>query len=204
MSFAENNVHFAPNLYFDPYFKLHAVKVLPGEYFASSQDKLLVTVLGSCVAVCLRDSRRNISGMNHFLLPRDNSDSASLLNESARYGVYAMELLINHMLKLGASKSRLQAKVFGGANVLKDMVTTNIGAKNAEFVLTYLNQEEIPVLAQDLLGDYPRKVYFFSDSGIVKVKKIRALHNDTIYEREHEYQRRVASPSAGEVDLFID
>lgn len=198
----DNNVHLAPNLYFDRYFDREAVKILPGEYYVTTGDKMIVTVLGSCVAVCLRDRFGAGGGMNHFLLPNDGGEGG-LLNASARYGVYAMELLINHLLKLGAQRSRLEAKVFGGGNVLKGLTVNNVGQRNAEFVLEYLHNEGIPVLAQDLLDEYPRKVYFFPDTGKVMVKKIKSVHNSTILDRESEYRMRVKyNQPSGDVELF--
>ncbi|WP_323815077.1 chemoreceptor glutamine deamidase CheD [Cellvibrio sp. NN19] len=199
----ENNTHFTPNLYFDRYFDRNAVKILPGEYYVSTGDKMIVTVLGSCVAVCLRDKFTGMGGMNHFLLPTDTASESGLLTESARYGVYAMELLINQLLKMGGNRSRFEAKVFGGGNVLRGMTVNNVGQRNAEFVLDYLDVEQIPVVAQDLLGEFPRKVYFFPDTGQVLVKKIKTLHNSTITDRESEYRMRVKfTPKSGEVELF--
>ena len=199
----ENNEHLAPNTYYDRHFDKEAVKILPGEYYVTTGDKLIVTVLGSCVAVCLRDKVTHCGGMNHFLLPNDGSNESGLLTESARYGVYAMELLINHLLKLGANRNRLEAKVFGGGNVLRGMVLNNVGQRNAEFVLDYLHNEGIPIVAQDLLDEFPRKVYFFPDTGKVMVRKIKSVHNSTIIDRESEYRMRVKySPKSGDVDLF--
>jgi chemotaxis protein CheD len=203
MKFEEDNEHFAPNTYYDRHFDKQAIKILPGEYYATTGDKLIVTVLGSCVAVCLRDKKSHCGGMNHFLLPNDGSNESGLLTESARYGVYAMEILINHLLKLGAHKSRLEAKVFGGGNVLRGLTLNNVGQRNAEFVLDYLHNESIPICAQDLLDEYPRKVYFFPDTGKVMVKKLKSVHNSTIYDRESEYRMRVKyTPKSGDVDLF--
>jgi len=109
------NEHIATNLYFDNNFNIQAVKLLPGEYFVTKEDMLLVTVLGSCVAACIRDRKNGIGGMNHFMLPDSgSSDTNSPMNPSARYGVYAMEILINHLLKMGAHRANLEAKVFGG------------------------------------------------------------------------------------------
>lgn len=199
----DNNVHLAPNIYYDRHFERQAVKILPGEYYVTTGDKLIVTVLGSCVAVCLRDKYTGIGGMNHFLLPNDGNGDSGLLTESARYGVYAMELLINHLLKMGANRSRFEAKVFGGGNVLRGMTVNNVGQRNAEFVLDYLDVEQIPVVAQDLLGEFPRKVYFFPDTGQVLIKKIKTLHNSTITDRESEYRMRVKfTPKSGDVELF--
>ena len=199
----ENNSHLAPTSYYDRHFDRPAVKILPGEYYVTQGNKLIVTVLGSCVAVCMRDKVSAVAGMNHFLLPSDGSSETGLLTESARYGVYAMELLINHLLKLGAQRTRLEAKIFGGGNVLRGLTLNNVGQRNAEFVLDYLHNERIPVVAEDLLGDFPRKVYFFADTGKVLVKKIKSLHNTTIIDRESEYRMRVkAIPKSGDVELF--
>jgi len=199
----ENNVHLAPNTYFDRYFDCDAVKILPGEYYVTNCNKLIVTVLGSCVAVCLRDKYSGMGGMNHFLLPSDGSNDTGLMTESGRYGVYAMELLINHLLKLGANRNRLEAKVFGGGNVLRGLTVNNVGQRNSEFVLDYLHNEGIPILAQDLMDEYPRKVYFFPETGKVMVKKIKSIHNSTILDRESEYRMRVKyTPKSGEVELF--
>ena len=193
-----------PNRYFDRHFNQEAVKILPGEYFATGEDGMIVTVLGSCISVCLRDSITKVGGMNHFLLPSsDDGIADGLLSESARYGTYAMELLINELLKLGASKSRLEAKIFGGGNMLRGITTTNVGERNAEFVLHYLRTEQIPILADDLLGPYPRKIYFFTDTGEVKVRKIKSMHNTTIIDRESEYRLKIKQqPQSGDVDLF--
>lgn len=199
----DNNAHLAPTTYYDRHFERHAVKILPGEYFVTSGDKMIVTVLGSCVAVCLRDKAIGIGGMNHFLLPNDGNNETGLLTESARYGVYAMELLINHLLKMGASRTRMEAKVFGGGNVLRGLKLNNVGQRNATFVLEYLHNESIPVVAKDLLDEFPRKVYFFPDTGNVLVKKIKTLHNTTIMDRESEYRMRVKfTPKSGDVELF--
>jgi chemotaxis protein CheD len=199
----DTDEHLAPTTYYDRHFDKDAVKILPGEYFVTTGDKLIVTVLGSCVAVCLRDKNTGAGGMNHFLLPNDGTNESGLLTESARYGSYAMEILINHLLKLGASRNRLEAKVFGGGNVLRGMTVNNVGQRNVEFVLEYLQNENISIVGQDLLGEYPRKVYFFSDTGKVLVKKIKSVHNTTIMDRESEYRMRVKyAKRSGDVDLF--
>lgn len=193
-----------PNRYFDRHFNVDAVKILPGEYYATAEKNMIVTVLGSCVSVCLRDSVTLVGGMNHFLLPGgDESDAGTIMSESSRYGSYAMEILINELLKLGASKNRLEAKVFGGGNVMQGLTLANVGQRNAEFVLDYLHTEKIPIVAEDLLGPYPRKVYFFPETGDVKVRKIKSIHNSTIIDRESEYRLKIKqAPQAGDVDLF--
>ena len=206
--FDTENIHIAPNRYYDRHFEREAVKILPGEYFATKGDTLIVTVLGSCVSACIRDRMTGIAGMNHFLLPNDGTNQENILSESARYGAYAMEILINHLIKLGARRQNLEAKVFGGGNVLKGFTAINVGERNAEFVLDYLKLEKIPVVAKDLLDNFPRKVYFFPDTGKVMVRKIKSLHNNTIMDRESAYRMQLrhkpAASSNHDVELFSD
>jgi len=193
----------ATNLYFDKSFNNQAVKLLPGEYYVTDKDLLLVTVLGSCVAACIRDCYSGIGGMNHFMLPDGGGDAGSPLNASARYGTYAMEILINQLLKLGARRGNLEAKVFGGGNVLDGLTVANVGQRNADFVLKFLRTEKIKVVAQDLVDIFPRKVYFFPKSSKVMVKKLRNIHNPTISEREKDYRQRLHKvDSGGDVELF--
>ncbi|MDA8107889.1 MAG: chemoreceptor glutamine deamidase CheD [Betaproteobacteria bacterium] len=194
---------FTPNLYFDRQLNRDAAKILPGEYYVSERDMVLVTVLGSCVAACVRDRLSGIGGMNHFMLPGAARDAGNLLGSSARYGVYAMELLINEVVKHGGQRGRLEAKVFGGGNVLAGMSAMNVGARNAEFVIEFLAREKIRVVAQDLNDFYARKVYFFPKTGRVRMKKLRRLHNDTILRREREYTAVLDRIEVGgEVELF--
>ncbi|HMV22114.1 MAG: chemoreceptor glutamine deamidase CheD [Betaproteobacteria bacterium] len=194
--------HLATNRYFDRHFESEAAKILPGEYFVTTKDMLLVTVLGSCVAACIRDPDSGIGGMNHFMLPDEGG--REVLSTSARYGTYAMEVLINHLLKLGARRNRLEAKVFGGGAVMESLASSNVGVRNAEFVLKFLNTEKVPVVAKDLLDSYPRKVYYFPSTGKVLVKKLHRVHNDTLFSREREYKERLVTAKVeGDVELFI-
>jgi chemotaxis protein CheD len=195
---------FASNLYFDRTFGCDAAKILPGEYYCTFKDMLIVTVLGSCVSACIRDRVSGIGGMNHFMLPDSGGDGSNpLISASARYGTYAMELLINELLKSGARRENLEAKVFGGGNVLRGLTALNVGERNAAFVRAYLKAEGIRVLAEDLNDIFPRKVYFFPRSGRVLVKKLRELNNNTLVNREQDYASRLAGRDiGGEVDLF--
>jgi chemotaxis protein CheD len=203
MSHAPYEETLAPNLYFDRHFEMQAAKILPGEYYVTTRDMLIVTVLGSCVSACIRDRLTGIGGMNHFMLPESDNDPNNPLSTSTRYGTYAMEMLINHLLKLGGRRQNLEAKVFGGGNVLKGCTQANVGARNSDFVLHYLETEKIAVAAQDLLDVYPRKVYFFPKTGRVLVRKLRNLHNNTVLEREQEYNNRIGHTAmAGDVELF--
>lgn len=192
--------HLAGNRYYDRKFDHEAVKVLPGEYFVTASNVLMVTVLGSCVSACIRDRDKGIGGMNHFMLA--DSDS-SAVSSSARYGTYAMEILINHLLKLGARKSSLEAKVFGGGRVMATLTSSQVGDRNAKFVHEFLKTEGIGIVAEDLLDVYPRKVYFFPATGRVLVKKLVRMHNDTLIRREKEYAARLTeAPVSGEIELF--
>lgn len=202
---ADNNYEevVSPNRYFDRNFNVDAVKILPGEYFVTGRDMVLVTVLGSCVAACIRDRLTGIGGMNHFMLPDSNNDGGNPVGLAGRYGTYAMELMINQLLKNGARRNNLEAKVFGGGNVLRGFTVANVGQRNAEFVIDYLQRESIALKAQDLLDIYPRKVYYFPATGRTLVKKLHSVHNDTIVQREQQYISRIRSSDVqGDVELF--
>lgn len=184
----------ATNRYYDRHFDSEAAKILPGEYFVTDSGMLLVTVLGSCVAACIRDTKTGMGGMNHFMLPDDGGRET--VGASARYGTYAMEV--------GARRNSLEAKVFGGGAVMASLSSSNVGTRNAEFVLNYLKIEKIPIVAKDLLDSYPRKVYYFPDSGRVMVKKLHRVHNETLFSREKDYKDRLSgSKVEGDVELFI-
>ncbi|MFZ6686122.1 chemoreceptor glutamine deamidase CheD [Undibacterium sp. SXout11W] len=195
--------HFATNVYYDRTFDCDAAKILPGEFYFTNKDMLIVTVLGSCVSACIRDRVSGVGGMNHFMLPDTGGDADNPVSASMRYGTYAMEVLINELLKAGAKRENLEAKVFGGGNVLRGFTAINVGERNAKFVLDYLKAERMRVIAEDLNDIYPRKVYFFPKTGKVLVKKLKVEHNDTLKRREQDYASRLKSTSVGgEVDLF--
>lgn len=186
MTAHDSDAQMAPTRYFDNQFQCEAVKILPGEYFITNRDTLIVTVLGTCVSVCLRDRLSGIGGMNHFMLP-DGDPHA----ESARYGTYAMQVLIDHLLELGANRADLEAKVFGGGHVLSAFENNDIGARNVDFVLRYLRTSDIPIVARDLLDVFARKLYFFPATGRVLVRKITTLNNSTLLDREARYLHRI-------------
>lgn len=191
-------------LYFDRTFDCNAAKISPGEYYFTDKDMVIVTVLGSCVSACIRDNITGIGGMNHFMLPDSASvDKDSPVSESMRYGTYAMEVLINQLLRNGARRENLEAKIFGGGNVLKSFTTINVGDRNALFVRKFLKDEGIRVTGEDLLDIYPRKVYYFPKTGRVLVKKLKNMHNDTLFKREEAYASKLkTSDVGGEIDLF--
>lgn len=200
----DTNSHFATNVYYDRTFDCEAAKILPGEYYYTAKDMLIVTVLGSCVSACIRDRVRGLGGMNHFMLPDGGGgDGGSPVSASMRYGTYAMEVLINDLLKAGARRENLEAKVFGGGAVLRGFSSMNVGERNAAFVTRFLKTERIPVLAEDLNDIYPRKVYFFPRTGKVLVKKLMQTQNETLAKRELDYASRLkVAPVGGDIDLF--
>ena len=186
----------ASNLYFDTHFQKPGVKLLPNEFYMTSEDMVLVTVLGSCVAACINDRTAGIGGMNHFMLPDDGSDASYASSDSMRYGAYAMEVLINEMIKRGGRRERFEAKVFGGGAVLAGMTTINIGDRNSEFVRRYLALEKIRIVAEDLQGMHPRKVAFMPRTGQVMVKKLKTQQETSVVEREQALATRTPEERA--------
>lgn len=192
------------NRYWDRTHNHYAAKILPGEYYVTTHDELIVTVLGSCVSACVRDRVFGIGGMNHFMLP--TSDSAERygsyqVSDATRYGNYAMEHLINDILKQGGRRENLELKLFGGGRIMAQM--TDIGRRNIEFVRDYVDAEGLQVLAEDLGDIYPRKVVYNPLTGKVRMKKLRTLHNDTVIQREERYLQQLKSePVSGGVELF--
>jgi chemotaxis protein CheD len=183
--------------FYDAHFKNDAVKILPGEYFVHTEDLLIMTTLGSCIAACLWDRVARVGGMNHFMLPEGNGDSG-------RYGSYAMELLINEMMKRGASRGSMEAKVFGGGQVISGMNTMNVGERNTTFVIDYLKTERIPILSKDVLDIYPRKVCFLPASGKAMVKRLAPANAEALVAQDRAAAQRAvpANTGGGSVDLF--
>lgn len=192
------------NRYWDKYHRLYAAKILPGEYYVTMQGEMIVTVLGSCVSACVRDKVFGIGGMNHFMLPigvEGGSTNSAWNTAATRYGNFAMEALINDILKNGGRRENLEFKVFGGGMILENM--TDVGEKNIKFIHDFIKTEGFELLAEDLGDTYPRKVHYFPQTGKVKMKKLRSLHNNTILEREACYRDSLESkPVEGEIDLF--
>jgi chemotaxis protein CheD len=185
--------------FYDAHFRNEAVKVLPGEFFVHDEDILIMTTLGSCIAACLWDRDKKIGGMNHFMLP-DGGGAA----DSGRYGSFAMELLINEMIKRGATRSTMEAKVFGGGAVISGMNSINVGERNTAFVLDYLRTERITVVSKDVMDIYPRKVCFLPHSGKAMVKKLASANTEALVAQERAAAARAvpAGNGGGSVDLF--
>lgn len=194
------------NRFWDYKSQSFAAKIMPGEYYVTRHDEIIATVLGSCVSACVWDNANKVGAMNHFMLPLNNGESWSHQQQvdslATRYGNFAMEHMINDVLKFGGSKKNLQFKVFGGSRVINNL--GEIGESNIEFVLDYLKLEGFRLEAQDVGGINPRKVVFFPLSGKVRVKRIKDLHNDTIIRRETDYLQHIEGTEAvdGEIEMF--
>ena len=188
--------------YWDRSLEINVAKILPGEYYVTNCNEGITTVLGSCVAACIRDKLFGIGGMNHFMLPVQNDGGgAESYGQAERYGNFAMEHLINDILKNGGRRENLELKLFGGGKILAQL--SDVGERNIEFVHEYIATEHLSVVAEDLGDIYPRKVMFFPATGKVLLKKLRTLHNSTVIERETNYLEDLKKePVAGEVDLF--
>lgn len=173
----------------DNRFPHEIASILPGEFFVSREPMVVYTVLGSCISACIRDPIVGVGGMNHFMLPEPKEGGNDSWGESTRYGSYAMESLINEILKRGGIKSRLEVKLFGAGKIYEGNI--DVGARNAEWVLSFLKTEGLKAAKTDLGDVFPRKVYYFTESGRVLMKKIERVKNKTIFERESEYAAQI-------------
>ena len=210
----ENNANLPPTLprfahinrYWDPHQKCFTAKILPGQYYITLHGEMIVTVLGSCISACIRDPVTGIGGMNHFMLPgikkgvqaeKDRLDA----REAEIYGIYAMESLINEILKNGGRRENLEVKITGGGRILNKL--SDIGKSNIDFVRHFLKTDGLQLAGEDVGGIYPRKVYYCPATGIVSVKKLIKLNNMTIFNREHDYENEIQSKiKQGDMVIF--
>lgn len=192
--------------WFDPTFKIMAVKVLPGEHYVSTAgQEMIVTVLGSCVAACVWDTRLKIGGMNHFMLPDGGSSADVPVDKAMRFGNFAMEELINDVLRRGGRRDSLEIKVFGGGNVLPGVgnASVSVGDRNADFVRRYLSEEGYRIAAQDLGGPHPRRIHFFPRLGKVIRLFLKKDVERAVVNREMSYRSRLQTVEVeGDVELF--
>lgn len=192
--------------WFDPTFKIMAVKVLPGEHYVSTAgQEMIVTVLGSCVAACVWDTRLKIGGMNHFMLPDGGSSAEVPVDKAMRFGNFAMEELINDVLRRGGRRDSLEIKVFGGGNVLPGVgnASVSVGDRNADFVRRYLSEEGYRIAAQDLGGQHPRRIHFFPRLGKVIRLFLKKDVERAVVNREMSYRSRLQTVEVeGDVELF--
>lgn len=191
------------NRYWDKETELSTAKILPGEFYVTPHNEAITTVLGSCISACVRDTRAGIGGMNHFMLPV-NKDQANTIDMSnaARYGNFAMEQMINDILRNGGNKKHIEIKICGGGRVMKGM--TDVGKRNIEFARSYIEMEGYKLLSEDVGGQYPRKVIYFPKTGKARIKKLYDMHNSTIETRDENYCKKISQEevSSGDIELF--
>jgi chemotaxis protein CheD len=186
--------------YWDPIHKIFAAKLLPGEFYVTREQEMIVTVLGSCISACIRDPETGVGGMNHFMLPVSQNESHGTWggendkDYTMRYGDFAMKRLVSEILKHGGRRENLEVKIIGGGRILEQM--TDVGGRNIDFAHKFVRETGLKLANEDTGGIYPRKVYYFPQDGKVRVKKLRTLHNNTIVERETEYMHELAMTAA--------
>ncbi len=192
--------------YWDKEHNVNAAKILPGEYYVTTENELVTTVLGSCISACIRDKVSGVGGMNHFMLPATTKEKLNrgveaVVGNATRYGNYAMEHLINMILSNGGKRKNLEVKLFGGGKIIPTL--GDVGKNNIKFVLEYVDTEGLTLVSQDLGDIFPRKVIFYPKTGKVRMKKIKHLHNDTIASRERTYSTSIQDvPVVSDIELF--
>jgi chemotaxis protein CheD len=177
------------------------IRINPGGHYVTSSDsEMLVTVLGSCVAACIRDPFAKVGGMNHFMLPQSENGIWGIASASLRFGNFAMERLINDILRRGGSRHNLEIKVFGGGSIIAE--GAQIGLRNAEFVETYLREEGLPIAAADLRGAHARRIHYYPFSGLVRMLEMRRAE-PAVARLESKYVAQLGTqPAAGSIELF--
>ena len=190
------------NRYWDPKLNVAVAKIQPGEYYVSNQNEGISTVLGSCVAVCIRDRQAGVGGMNHFMLPVDaNPNSSKIISNATRYGNYAMEHLINDIMQAGGCKKHFEIKLFGGANV--NSSSSKVGDRNIEFAQEFFRMEGYSVTAQDVGGSHPRRILYYPLNGKLLLKRLPIAAGDQVFRSEDSYKQKIGkAPLGGKVDLF--
>lgn len=194
--------------FWDGNLSVFVAKIKPGElYVSANADEAISTVLGSCIAVCLRDADSGIGGMNHFMLPNhgnifDKSSKNSISGEASRYGNWAMEYLINNILKCGGKRRNLEAKIFGGSTIQRG--GTDVGLRNIEFINDYMYNENIRVVSKDVGGNQPRNIIYYPNNGKVLLKKLASMREDNVDMVEKAFMDKISGESkkGGEIDLF--
>ncbi len=191
--------------FYDPKFQAMSVTVLPGDFYTTDKaDEMVVTILGSCVAACIRDKNTKLGGMNHFLLAEEPS---GITSSSNRYGSNAMEQLINSILRKGGRREDLEIKLFGGANVIEN--ATLIGTNNINFVRSYLKKENLKIVSEDLGGSQARRIHYWPSTGRVlrhliqskDDKRQQVVQEEKVY-KENLRKKQEKSSDYGSIELF--
>lgn len=177
--------------------ELRKVHVIQGQYHVSNDaDLVLTTILGSCVAACVRDPVAGVGGMNHFLLPGENG------GEGLRYGVQSMELLVNALLRRGARRDRLEIKLFGGARMIEGL--TDVGSQNAAFAERFVRDEGLTYVGGSLRGQRARRIQYWPVSGRARQVLLEASGSQ-VFATERPPAREAAPQVAdhsGDMELF--
>ena len=188
--------------YFDPRFNATAVRVFPGEHYVSDDaSEMIVTILGSCVSACIRDPATGYAGMNHFMLPESETGEWGAASAAMRYGNYAMEVLINDLMRRGGQRDRLEIKLFGGGSIGRSNST--VGQQNAEFVVDYLKAEGLAIVAADLGGQSARRIHYFPGTGKVKRLALQSLDSTRLRAEESAYTKTLAATEAASDDIEL-
>jgi chemotaxis protein CheD len=176
----------------------------PGDYYIGAAGELLGTVLGSCVAACIRDARLRIGGMNHFMLPSQQADGAVSATGSAwpatRFGDVAMQCLVDEILRRGGRRADLEVKFVGGGKVLDAL--SDVGARNIQFARHYARSCALRVLGEDLGDRYPRKVLYDPSSGAVRVKRLARSGQHRLAEEVRYLRTPDRSAASDEIESF--
>jgi chemotaxis protein CheD len=190
--------------FFDAATAVWMMKVFPGEFYMTKEtNEVLVTVLGSCVSACIRDPVVGVGGMNHFMLPQHGSGAWGNDLKSTRFGNFAMEKVINELIKAGCVRERMEIKVFGGGNVTDS--SNAVGSENAEFIRAYLKAEGLKCAASDLGGTLPRRIHYYPSTGRVVRRLLGISERYSIDREENDYGSRLQQQQpAGEIELFGD
>ncbi|MDP2798943.1 MAG: chemotaxis protein CheD [Deltaproteobacteria bacterium] len=179
--------------------------LMPGEYYATADGEVISTMVGSCIATCIFDEEHKIGGMNHFMLPGVVSPQNLILTEAGRYGMFAMELLIGELIKMGGNRKKFKAKIFGGGHVIKFRKSDgNVPQANIDFAKKFLELEGIPLLAEDVGGDNGRKILFFTHTNKALVKRIASMEAMApVQKAEEQYKSRVLRKRLDESGLTL-
>ena len=186
--------------------RISTARVLPGEFYVTAGEEMIITTLGSCVSACIRDPRTKVGGLNHFMLPlSDGEKNDSWIRQDAgaatRYGNFAMERLINEILKRGARRSELEVKVVGGGQMYASR--NQVGLQNITFVRAYLAAEGLAIASEDLGDIHPRQVRYFPRTGRMQVRRLATPMARGTNEREAAYQAQLRQESmTGDIELF--
>lgn len=179
-------------------------RIQPGEYYFTTKDEMISTTLGSCISACVRDTKLNIGGMNHFMLP-SKGETSSWQDLETRYGNVAMERLINSIFKAGGRRENLEIKIFGGGKIIPAL--SDVGNKNILFIKEFLATEGYVIASEDVGLEFPRKVNYFPKTGRVMMKRLRSIHNQVIAQNETKYVGEIETKEqtggeSGDVELF--